>query len=248
MSEELLSCPFCGGGARTGAWSTWYVKCIDCGVEVIGLTEAEAIAAWNRRSPPTHDEARSGSGRWRQLLTGRKANLPHRDPGKRIVGFVVDEEVAGLSDGLFMLEELVAALDGGWRPDRVAIAEIVHPRAFRTVAEWQQETWCRDAEDAQAEVDYYAPERATALAKADAILALTNSDDGWRPIETAPRDTDVLLYCPRLALSNPERIELGQAVMTHGQERGWSYHSWATHWMPLPSLPNPTTQAEGGAA
>ena len=45
-----------------------------------------------------------------------------------------------------------------------------------------------------------------------------------------------------------ERIELGQAVMTHGQERGWSYHSWATHWMPLPSLPNPTTQAEGGAA
>jgi hypothetical protein len=60
----------------------------------------------------------------------------------------------------------------------------------------------------------------------------------WQPIETAPRDKDVLLYCPdRGCASNPERIELGPAVMTHGRERGWSYHAWATHWQPLPAPP-----------
>lgn len=44
------------------------------------------------------------------LLTGRKANHPIRDSGKRLVGFVLDEEVAGLSEGLFMLDALLEAL------------------------------------------------------------------------------------------------------------------------------------------
>jgi hypothetical protein len=60
---------------------------------------------------------------------------------------------------------------------------------------------------------------------------------GWQPIETAPKDTVVLLFCPDLDIINRERIELGHAVSTFGRERGWSSHAWATHWMPLPAAP-----------
>ncbi len=63
--------------------------------------------------------------------------------------------------------------------------------------------------------------------------------DNWQPIETAPHETDVLLYCPDRGIANRERIELGTA------SRGWtrngvsnaSAHPWATHWMPLPEFP-----------
>lgn len=83
--------------------------------------------------------------------------------------------------------------------------------------------------------------------KAEAIAAWNRRPDApsageWMPIETAPKDTDVLLYCPCLGVANPERIELARAVMTHGRDTGWSFHSWATHWRPLPAPP----QADGG--
>ncbi len=54
----------------------------------------------------------------------------------------------------------------------------------------------------------------------------------WQPIETAPVDLNVLLYCPNLGVANPERIELGPAHTSRG-----SHHSWATMWMPLPAAP-----------
>lgn len=63
--------------------------------------------------------------------------------------------------------------------------------------------------------------------------------EGWRPIETAPADTDVLLYCPDRHYTNPERVELGQAKNT----KGGSAHSWATHWMPVPSAPSTKEKA-----
>jgi hypothetical protein len=65
----------------------------------------------------------------------------------------------------------------------------------------------------------------------------------WLPIETAPANQDVLLFCPNRHFTNPARIELGKASHgchdKHGNEvRGtWSLHAWATHWMPLPDLP-----------
>lgn len=55
----------------------------------------------------------------------------------------------------------------------------------------------------------------------------------WRPIETAPSDVPVLLYCPHLHATNPARIEVGVYHDTHGG----STHSWATHWMPPPPPP-----------
>ena len=56
--------------------------------------------------------------------------------------------------------------------------------------------------------------------------------DGWRPIESAPKDVLLLLYAP------PEKLY----VDTHGKRgairvsstRNWT---WATHWRPLPAPP-----------
>lgn len=83
-----------------------------------------------------------------------------------------------------------------------------------------------------------------------AILSATpqqDAQDPWQPIETAPHGEDVLLFCPdRGCPTNRARIELGQA--SHGERgNGWSsmsFHSWATHWMPLPAPPA-TPQQEG---
>jgi hypothetical protein len=80
------------------------------------------------------------------------------------------------------------------------------------------------------------------FAKADAALAAIRAAGwavvpGWQPIETAPKDTALLLFCPDIGIANRERIELGQAVSTFGRERGWSIHAWAAAWMPLPAAP-----------
>lgn len=70
--------------------------------------------------------------------------------------------------------------------------------------------------------------------------ALDNPVQGWRPIETAPHNKEVLLYCPDLGCpTNKERIELGYASHGWKNERvsNISRHSWATHWQPLPQPP-----------
>lgn len=55
----------------------------------------------------------------------------------------------------------------------------------------------------------------------------------WRPIESAPADVPLLLYCPQRHKTNPERVE----ATVYKNTRGGSCHAWATHWMPLPAAP-----------
>ena len=69
----------------------------------------------------------------------------------------------------------------------------------------------------------------------------------WQPIETAPENELVLLYCPETGcVSNKERVELDYASQGWRNEvaNNMSYHSWATHWMPLPKPPQ-TAQEDG---
>lgn len=54
----------------------------------------------------------------------------------------------------------------------------------------------------------------------------------WRPIDTAPVDQDVLLYCPERGVTNHERVEIDAAWTSRG-----SHHAWATHWAPVPARP-----------
>ncbi len=55
----------------------------------------------------------------------------------------------------------------------------------------------------------------------------------WKPIDTAPVDELVLLFCPRRHFTNCERIEIGAARTSTG-----SHHAWATHWAYLPTGPD----------
>ncbi|WP_169194977.1 Lar family restriction alleviation protein [Devosia sp. MC1541] len=58
IKEELLPCPFCGGGSVSvhgpcGALGAW-VACTSCGLETpteTGVTAEQAFAYWNRRAP-----------------------------------------------------------------------------------------------------------------------------------------------------------------------------------------------------
>jgi Lar family restriction alleviation protein len=65
LSEELKACPFCGGSDSVRTSAVWpeytfvRVGCIDCGAMMEkAWTRAEAIAAWNRRSPSSSDSER----------------------------------------------------------------------------------------------------------------------------------------------------------------------------------------------
>lgn len=66
MKVELKPCPFCGGEdvssffhADRGMGESWHVECLaeSCGVGTCHHeTNAEAIAAWNRRVGDSHDQ------------------------------------------------------------------------------------------------------------------------------------------------------------------------------------------------
>lgn len=101
------------------------------------------------------------------------------------------------------------------------------------------------------------PDSAVARAAFDeglaaAIRALPSPTDGhsqWRPIETAPHETLVLLYSPP-AWPSEAKCEVGFASTGRrtpapdgGSFSNMSRHGYATHWMPLPFPPDST---EGG--
>lgn len=50
-TQELLSCPFCGGEAKITGHIFFEVKCRRCRVTQPPRYESDAIAAWNRRAP-----------------------------------------------------------------------------------------------------------------------------------------------------------------------------------------------------
>lgn len=79
----------------------------------------------------------------------------------------------------------------------------------------------------------------------------------WQPIETAPRDREILAFCNRAngeisgVIERPEGfiaiISGGPTRADHDSGDGWwhdaggDYYStwvWPTHWMPLPEPPN----------
>jgi len=62
----------------------------------------------------------------------------------------------------------------------------------------------------------------------------------WQTRNTAPKDIDLMLYCPEKGPTNHERIEIGVAYNSKGGTR----HSWATLWAYVPPFPKPTEQGE----
>lgn len=80
---DLEPCPFCGSAPHLGDWATHYVKCDECGVQVIGLTPAEAVANWNTRSPALIARVREAekpmTGDW--ILVPREPTREMRQAG-----------------------------------------------------------------------------------------------------------------------------------------------------------------------
>ena len=68
MSDEttLLPCPFCGGEAHTYKNNLWHVACErahnGCVTMSAFITEAEAVEAWNTRTPEQAIAATLGGG------------------------------------------------------------------------------------------------------------------------------------------------------------------------------------------
>jgi hypothetical protein len=60
MSEELKPCPFCGAD-NPNCWASirgaWEARCRSCLVSTpLSASEADAIAAWNRRALPDREK------------------------------------------------------------------------------------------------------------------------------------------------------------------------------------------------
>lgn len=72
-----------------------------------------------------------------------------------------------------------------------------------------------------------------------AMLAASPPADEWRPIETAPHETNVLLAWQDWSLPGRWRMEAGMASWGWRNEVAstMSRHGEATHWMPLPTPP-----------
>jgi hypothetical protein len=77
----------------------------------------------------------------------------------------------------------------------------------------------------------------------------------WRPIETAPHETTVLLFSPPVDNLYGAKIETGFAsqgqrwpMPSGGIRSTMSWHSTATHWMPLPPPPSSDDRTNDGVA
>lgn len=187
------------------------------------------------------------------------------DPDGRMLGVYTD---AGAEAFLALLRSIRRPpVVGGELREKVA--RIIDEHAFTV---WQRmHDYCirqgDQPEEANATADrFHKAAIETALAKASKILSLPGiaAGEGWRPIETAPKDgTDVLIW-------NAEGHEIAQWYPKEedgsdqpGHDEGWigTYafpgRSWGlrlrsepqgqpTHWMPLPQPPSPIPNKEDG--
>ncbi len=118
------------------------------------------------------------------------------------------------------------------KSDIIACSEADNAAAKSFLASWPKHGFA----------DYLAPALAEAMRdhRLQSIAAL--GAENWQPIETAPRDGDVILvFCPRVGVTEAQYEH--QAV-----EPFWNYDVWdikfqeehrcdPTHWRPLPSPP-----------
>lgn len=123
MTQELKACPFCGGEAyTTDSDNKWFVSCHDCYACVgegydadawpdhMFYSKAEAIAAWNTRTPDSViaelvEAARDLIARKSDTYTarnGRKMGI-QADDGEKC--FIIH------SDAVFFLESAIAKLE-----------------------------------------------------------------------------------------------------------------------------------------
>lgn len=82
------------------------------------------------------------------------------------------------------------------------------------------------------------------LAVNDAIRACHDAPGTWRPIDSAPANTPVLLFIPD-ARHESDKIQVGSFGITDNRKKIWKIGNQfgfdvgtATYWHPLPEPPN----------
>lgn len=89
-------------------------------------------------------------------------------------------------------------------------------------------------------------EAAQALADVAARVLELEAAQQWQPIETAPKDRDILVCQSRNGI-----ISAARGVNEHGDWKTgigpMDYLAEATHWMPLPEPPSAALNQTGGA-
>lgn len=117
---------------------------------------------------------------------------------------------------------------------RVKVARAMHDAYERAAVRnaWKTQTSCQVPFDELPEEN-----QATMLEAVDAALDAADKA-AWRPIETAPQDTAILVYRPRLrGRYFTERMEV-DAYVDGRWARGERGLQPPTHWMPLPTPPS----------
>jgi len=189
MANELKPCPFCGGGPvlMKGPPGCHYVKCTVCDAASDDCSVPRAMEKWNQRALPTIP---SHYGSYTPVtLSGRTAPMNEADLAAAV--YEVNErnsraihkaqEVQEIGDP----EEPPPAYVFTYRNHRgVSGVRRVQPIGVRFgTTEWHPEPqWLLRAFDLDKDA-----EREFAMSE---IVPASSppSDDGWQPIETAPKD------------------------------------------------------------
>jgi len=260
--EKLLPCPFCGGEAglrntlaerKASSPTSAYVMCKSCLASTSSFEGStcvsKAISAWNRRTPPA-----AVPEPWGWLCNGKGDGWEERDKVVRDPKLIARYRER---PDLWRIEPLYlgsppAAVPDAWSKLLLAAkilyhnAEVCvanhHGRDFKAfgLPGWLADCK-RDIENAEASL-------------AGISAAPTPPvDDGWRPIETAPRDgtvIDVWLGC-----AEPEDVEFYCGPGNTRRAASWHWHKGKfrpamgledavppvfvqpTHWRPLPPPP-----------
>jgi len=119
--QEIKPCPFCGSEAkliREKYAPEFAVQCqnweahVHNGIEVWGDTAAEAIDAWNRRSPApaaVREAVAEKISGMRVLLTRIKTNIPDCDESCKCWQWQLHRDMAAMDSDLSHLRALAAA-------------------------------------------------------------------------------------------------------------------------------------------
>lgn len=235
IQKDLLPCPFCGGRAdwqdASGATGTqYYCLCVEEGVlhgccrqDATYARKTDAIKAWNSRAPaarletdPMVEEFQEGDKFFKAGYALGKKDAHLESGGAKPCGVPMRNEKE-IVDG-------IAEAIAGVRWDKYE-RPAGNTQCRTEYAFYLKGAWLDEAKAAYESI------------RVDALNSV-GQQDGWRDIESAPKDGTriIVMYddCPTL----PAHVELGKyregyCCNTYGHR----FSGEPTHWMPLPAAP-----------
>lgn len=220
--QELKNCPFCGAEAEIceslGHVGKEYVaECTECDALIpFCVSDAEAIAAWNRRAPVERKpiEVLTDAQLWgiaykKGMVDGMRQVKRQAPEGWKLVPIEPTEEMIRAG----------------------CLSQRVGPNT--TYEEWWENTSTGVSNRIRKIMrdDYCAM-----IAAAPSADRQAEAKAGWMPIETAPKDGNLMLLAAEFDGPGDWRIKVGGYWQGEWHVFGASWGP--THWMPLPAAPS----------